>query len=262
MRDVFFEKGWCRFPDDPVLLEWTRHVLPAARSALESPENAEWIRCGGTWNVGVNALPNDAQGKVGDGPELGGDAIGFIRGSLGMPPFDLDRAQVSVCYPGYPQPMDTETPSAYQFRLKKDAAHVDGLRREGPSGHRFLREFHGFVLGIPLVSASADAAPLVVWEGSHEIMREGFKRLFDGMTPDQWGNMDITKPYQAMRRQVMESCKRVAIPASPGQSYIVHRLALHGMAPWAEQATAGPDGRMIAYFRPDFGVPSDWLFAP
>jgi len=42
----------------------------------------------------------------------------------------------------------------------------------------------------------------------------------------------------------------------------VHRLALHGIAPWAEGATAGPDGRMIAYFRPEAGGPAGWLGAP
>jgi hypothetical protein len=43
---------------------------------------------------------------------------------------------------------------------------------------------------------------------------------------------------------------------------LIHRLALHGVAPWAEGAEAGPEGRMIAYFRPEFeGLGDDWLTA-
>jgi len=40
-------------------------------------------------------------------------------------------------------------------------------------------------------------------------------------------------------------------------------MTLHGVAPWSQNASAGPDGRMIAYFRPEMsgGVPA-WLSAP
>jgi len=40
------------------------------------------------------------------------------------------------------------------------------------------------------------------------------------------------------------------LPAAPGQAYLLHRLALHGVAPWADGAEASADGRMVAYFRP------------
>jgi len=33
---------------------------------------ADWLRHGGTWFAGVNILANDAQGRVEQGPELGG----------------------------------------------------------------------------------------------------------------------------------------------------------------------------------------------
>jgi hypothetical protein len=53
------------------------------------------------------------------------------------------------------------------------------------------------------------------------------------------------------------------VPAQPGEAVLVHRLALHGVAPWQKGATAPPEGRMIAYFRPEFqGLGDDWLSAP
>lgn len=158
--------------------------------------------------------------------------------------------------------METESEAAYGFRLHRDSAHVDGLRKEGPEGRRYLREYHGFVLGIPLVEVSADASPFVIWEGSHEVIRQGFKTIFDNVPPENWGYIDVTESYTRIRREVFSNCERVVIAAKPGESYVVHRLALHGVAPWADQATAGPDGRMIAYFRPDFGSPLNWLNAP
>jgi hypothetical protein len=34
------------------------------------------------------------------------------------------------------------------------------------------------------------------------------------------------------------------------------------MAPWADGATADPDGRIIAYFRLEFADVQDWLTPP
>jgi hypothetical protein len=42
----------------------------------------------------------------------------------------------------------------------------------------------------------------------------------------------------------------------------VHRLCLHGVAPWAADATAPPEGRMIAYFRPMLRSVAAWLHDP
>ncbi len=56
------ELGWRRLPFDPDVLAWTRAALPLAQAALDPPD-AEW-RCGGTWFPGVDALANDATGRV------------------------------------------------------------------------------------------------------------------------------------------------------------------------------------------------------
>ncbi len=54
------------------------------------------------------------------------------------------------------------------------------------------------------------------------------------------------------------------LTAPPGGAILVHRHMLHGIAPWAQAATAPPEGRMIAYFRPNFrdDTRADWLTAP
>jgi hypothetical protein len=41
---------------------------------------------------------------------------------------------------------------------------------------------------------------------------------------------------------------------------VLHRLALHGIAPWGPGAEAPPEGRAVAYFRPQTeGNLDDWL---
>ena len=262
LAEHFMRLGWCRFERDSRLLDWIAAALPAARACREDPRHAEWLRYRQTWFAGVNALPNDARGEVGGSGPLAGDAVEFIARELGLSGFDWDRAQVSICYPGYPQPMEGESEALLRYRRERDAAHVDGLLREGPRRRRFLREFHGFILGIPMVECDAGASPFTVWEGSHEIMREVFRARFAGLPPEAWGEQDVTEVYQQARERVFRDCARVEIHARPGEAYLAHRLSLHGMAPWQEGAAAGIDGRMIVYFRPDTFGPFEWLNDP
>ncbi len=258
----FYQQGWCRFAYDPVLADWARHALPWARKAVTEPQHAKWLRCGGTWFAGVNALPNDATGALANGKPLGGTAINFIQQSLGLNGFAWDRGQVSVCYPNYPQPMASEPAAAFRFRRDHGAAHVDGLLPEGEKRRRYLREYHGFILGIPLVEFSADASPFVIWEGSHTIIRSALMARFAHHPPEQWCKEDITDAYHQARRAVFANCQRIEIAAVPGEAFIAHRLSLHGIATWGKSATAGKDGRMIGYFRPEIDGPLTWLTAP
>ena len=260
--DDFHARGWCRFGHDPALATWVGASLPAARATVADPANASWLRYQGTWFAGVNALPNDATGAVPGGPALSGNAVDFIRRKLEIAEIAWDKAQVSICYPGYPKPMDGETDGQHRFRRDRDAAHVDGLLGLGTPKRRFLKEPHQFILGLPMVEASPDASPFVVWEGSHEIMREAFAQAFAGHPPAAWPDIDITEIYVNARRHCFETCKRVEIHARPGEAYLVHRLALHGVAPWGASASAGPDGRMICYFRPAMSDFASWLTKP
>jgi hypothetical protein len=182
---------------------------------------------------------------------------------LGFPGIAWDRAQVSICFPGYPQPWEGESDSAFAFRRDRDAAHVDGLRRSDPGRRRKLGETHAFILGIPLTRTLPDAAPFTVYEGSHELMRRAFRDRLAGIDPADWADEDITEAYVAARRQVFETCPRVTVHALPGEAYIAHRLVLHGVASWGGSAETGL--RAIAYFRPELpteGTPGSWLSLP
>lgn len=260
-RQAFETNGWLLFEADPHLSDWVAHALPAARAAVQDPDLAHWLECEGTWFVGVDALPNDEHGRVAGSSPLAGTAVDFIRQHMGpLPP--MHRAQVSVVYPGYPQPRRGESDSAARYRLRRDAAHVDGLRATGPERRRNLLEPHAFILGLPLSSADPDAAPLVVWEGSHRIMRDTFAAAFAARPPATWPGIDVTELYAAARKRVFDTCRRIPLAARPGQALLLHRMVLHGVAPWAEGAKADPDGRMIAYFRPEMpGGHQSWLTA-
>lgn len=252
MEGDFAAKGWVKFPFDPALAEWAAHANSAAKAAEASPDPA-MLRCGGTWFVGVNAFPNDKEGCLPGGPTLTGAAIDAARAVADCP---LDNAQASVCYPGYPRQGAEEGEAAFRYRLNRDAAHVDGLHRIMPGRRRMLKERHAFILGLPLSEAPEGAAPVVVWEGSHEIMRAAFRAALGDVPPVGWSDIDVTEPYQTARREVFETCRRIEIPARPGEAYLIHRLALHGVAPWRGTEEGR---RAIAYFRPDpGGHASDW----
>lgn len=261
LRDQFLEQGYLRFPADEASLAWARHARPAAAAAAGDPAQAHWLRCGGTWFVGVDSLPNDAAGRLAGGPPLAGAAADFLTAALGMN-LPLHRGQVSICYPGYPRPSAEESAAAYAFRRNRDAAHVDGLMAEGPARRRFLREPHAYVLGITLTRQSDDASPLTVWPGSHRIMQAMFAAQFAGHPPATWRDVDVTDAYQEARRQAFRQCTRTALPSAPGEAVLVHRHLLHGVAPWGDAASAPAEGRMIAYFRPEFAAPGDWLDRP
>jgi len=158
--------------------------------------------------------------------------------------------------------MESESNAAFNYRLNRDAAHVDGLLPEGPQRQRHLREHHAFILGIPLTEADKNASPLVVWEGSHEVIRSAFKSVYADLPLESWGDVDVTDLYQKTRRQIFDCCTRVEVFAKPGECFLIHRLALHGVSKWKSHASASSDGRIICYFRPDIIGPADWLYSP
>ncbi|WP_261194055.1 hypothetical protein [Pseudoruegeria sp. SHC-113] len=255
------QRGWLRFPVDRALLRWVEAARPHALAALKGPAHAHWYRHGGTWFAGVNALENDSSGQI-DGVPLAGEALDFIAQHIGGPEA-WDKAQISGVLPGYPGKDATESAAAHQFRLLRDAAHVDGLLPIGPERRRKAAEPHCFILGLPLTEASEGASPLVVWEGSHEVIRAAFRDALAGVSPQDLAEHDLTEVYQATRRAIFERCLRRELPARPGEALLVHRLALHGIAPWAQSAEAAPAGRVIAYFRPPMpGGVLEWLAAP
>ncbi len=257
----FLARGWAAFPFDAHIAGWLRHAGPAAIGAMQTtcgpPAGYD---CGGTWFVGVDALPNDAAGTVAGSGPLRGDVIAFLRAYCGGALPALHRAQVSTIFPGYPRPREHEGEAAFRYRQRHDAAHVDGLLPAGPGRARMIREAHAFVLGLPLTDCDEKAGPMVVWEGSHRIMRQAFETALRPHPPEHWPDVDVTDAYRSARRQVFATCARIRMAARPGEAYILHRHALHGVAPWQEGASAPPEGRVIIYFRPECpGGVRDWL---
>ena len=240
-------RGWQRIGVSSEIAAWSAAALPLAVQALAA--SGEPLRCGGTWAVGLDLLPNDAAGRVG--------GVDFPWADVGLVPEPLHKAQLSAIYPGYPQPSPDETASAFGFRLNRDAAHLDGLLPVGADRQRMVKEPHAWILGLPL--NLSNAAPLVVWQGSHEVLRAALLAALAPHPPEVWGDIDLSEAYAAARRRVFETCKRVAVPVLPGQATRLHRLTLHGVAPWAADATAPPEGRIIAYFRPQLASVRDWL---
>jgi hypothetical protein len=241
------ESGWLRIGPHPAIGAWAETARQAALAMLAS--TTEPWRCGGTWFVGVGALPNGPDGSL--------DGTPFPWGALPLAPETLHRAQLSVIRPGYPQPSPEETPAAFAFRQTRDAAHLDGLLPVGPTRARMIKEPHAWILGLPLNDTLA--APLSVWEGSHHILRAALLQALTPHDPEIWGDIDIGEAYQKARRDVFANCRRIELPAKPGEATLLHRLTLHGVAPWKPSDTAPDEGRMIAYLRPQLLRAQDWL---
>lgn len=252
----FAARGWQVFDPDPPMLAWAGAALPVAARAMDDPVmRAKWLVCEDTWFVGVDALGNAPDGSVG-GVALEGHALTPLR-ARNWPLTGLHKAQVSAVWPGYPRPRDGESEAAFGYRLRRDAAHVDGLRAEGADRRRYLREPHAYILGVALSAPHSDAAPLVVWEGSHLIVAEAFSRLAAAEGRRDVCALDLTDVYTQTRARIFRECKRVELALPVGAAVLVHRLCLHGVGPWAapEHVTAP---RIMAYFRPELADPARW----
>ncbi|WP_299772220.1 hypothetical protein [uncultured Tateyamaria sp.] len=240
--------GFVVFDYDDRTVRWAAAAEKAAAKAADDPETRlHNLRHGNTWFVGVDVLPNKTDGSV-MGVPLAGPWQSHV------PDLPMHAGQVSIVYPGYPKRDADQSEANHRFRITRMAAHVDGLLPEGLDRQRFAREFHAYILGLPLNDVSA--APTVVWKGSHRIMQKALREAIVDQDPRE---VDVTDAYHAARRIVFNSCEAVQIRAKPGQSFLIHRFALHGTEPWKRPE----DGRrMIAFFRPEFPDPMDWLNQP
>jgi hypothetical protein len=246
--------GWVVLPKDDRVLHWVGAASVTAQEVLRDPaRQAQWLRHGGTWFAGVDALPNAPDGSIGGVPLAG------PWEALTGRPSAWHRGQLSVIYPGYPGRDPGETEAAHRFRLTRDAAHLDGLLAEGPDKRRFLREPHAFILGIPLGQMTEAAGPLVVWDGSHHLIKAAFRAALGGVAPDDLSHHDLTDTYQAVRREVFDRLVRRTVVAQPGETILLHRMTIHGSAPWPGEAAPGSSGRMIVWFRPVLDSVAEWL---
>lgn len=234
-------------PYAPSIHKWASVAHEHARAILEAaPQSA--FECEGTWFVGVDALPNDEAGAIGDIPfpsEIH-EVITQRYGAVG----DLHPAQLSTVYHGYPKPRQGESETAFAYRRDRDGAHVDGLLPVGPERRRFVIEPHRYILGIPLTPVSPNHSPMIFYEGSSRLMRAAFHSVLGECVDAQTvAKIDVTDIYQATRREVFASCPRKVITADVGSAYVMDPHALHGIAPWTS-SEYGP--RIVAYFRPQF----------
>lgn len=243
------DKGWQRITGTGIT-EWAAAAAPVATNAVCT--SFEQWRCGGTWFVGLDALPNGPDGSIG--------GVRFPWDDLGLAPIPLHPGQLSVVRAGYPLQDAGESDTAFRFRQSRDAAHLDGLLPIGPLKQRMVKEPHAWILGIPLNAADAGASPLVVWEGSHRIMSKALREAFADCT-GPLADHDITAAYQTARKQVFATCPRVELPGQPGEAVLLHRHLIHGVAPWADGARAAPPGRMVCYFRPLMPSVEHWVTA-
>lgn len=237
--------GWRAIGPHPAILAWADVAYPIAIKVLK--DSLEPLRCGGTWAVGLDLLPNTPDGSIGGVP--------LPWQVLGLSQEPLHLGQISAVYPGYPQPSPDESPAAFRFRQTRDAAHLDGLLPIGPTRKRMVKEPHAYILGLPLTDGPA--APLVVWEGSHRIMQAALHAAFAPHPPEIWGDIDVTEAYQTARAEVFRCCRRVEVPGRMGEAMLLHRHLIHGVSPWDNDVIG--HGRLVAYFRPLLPTVADWM---
>ena len=171
--------GYLVFPPTAESCAWASVSAGEAERLIGQPDLPR--RHGGTWFVGVDALPNKSDGSL-SGVPLCGPWAPHINGWS-----NWHQAQLSIIFPGYPKRDPSETEAAHRYRVIRHGAHVDGLLPEGPKRRRFLREPHAFVLGIALDDSLA--SPLMVWPGSHQQMSQALAHAIGDQPP---GSVDLT----------------------------------------------------------------------
>lgn len=244
------DAGFRVFAHDPRTALWAQAAGAVARNLALRPDmrGPDNLRHGQTWFVGVDTLPNDTEGSIGGLPLAG-------PWQEHVPPVPLHRAQLSIIYAGYPRQDAGESDANHRYRRDRAAAHVDGLLPVGLERRRFAREYHAYILALPLNDLAA--SPTVVWPGSHRIMQDAIRATIGNRNPAQ---VDITDAYQAARREVFDSCPPVPLAITPGQSALLHPFILHGTQAWREEVDPQGEGRMIAFFRPECaGGAAEWL---
>ena len=71
--------------------------------------------------------------------------------------------------------------------------------------------------------------------------------------------VDLTEGYKTARASVFAQIDPIEVTVVKGQSVLLHRHILHGVAPWKATDSAPDEGRMVAYFRPEYPETDMWL---
>ena len=268
----FIKNGWCFLDNGIENYRWIEATKANIRNKFRQKEYKDSdFRSGSTWFAGINFLDNEIGGDV-DGISFSSALWSQISGKFGVGIKYWDTAQVSICWKGYPRKDRSESEKAFKYRLKKYSSHVDGLIPIGSSRKRFAKEFHAFILGIPIINNRVDSAPLMVWEGSHKIFRNMFRKVYAGLSETEISNLDVTEIYQKYRRKVFSTCPVRKVFSHNNQPYILDRHLLHGIESWSVPigdpllphldklfCTNPMSGRIVVYFRPAYKNPLDWI---
>ena len=113
------DDGFRVYDPTPESCAWATAAACVAAKLLATPGVP--LRHGGTWFVGVDALPNASDGTLCGVPLKGP----WMQDIDGAPPWH--PGQLSVVYPGYPGRDPGESDAAHRYRHRRYAAHVDGL---------------------------------------------------------------------------------------------------------------------------------------
>ena len=95
--------GWAVTRPDARIARWAAAAHPCAMAGIAAQPDG-W-RCGGTWHVGLEALPNGPDGAL--------SGVAFPWDALPLVPAPLHAGQVSVIRPGYPQAWHGESATAF-----------------------------------------------------------------------------------------------------------------------------------------------------
>ena len=95
--------------------------------------------------------------------------------------------------------MVVEAPNAFKYRKNRFNAHLHGILLFGKAKWLYVREYHTFILGIPLLEDNESVALVVVWEGSHKIMQDYLSKQLIQLKDGLWKNEDITDVYHEAR---------------------------------------------------------------
>ncbi len=266
------ENGWCFLNTDNDHYDWINEAKKQIKFKFsQNLIKDKDFRSGSTWFVGTNFLDNNSQGKIGN-RQLSKKIIDNISNYFGTKIQYWDKGQVSICWPGYPKKDTLESEKSFNFRIKRFASHIDGIIPLGLQKRRFAKEYHAFILGLPIMNNFKNNASLVVWEGSHKIFRNFFRNIYDGVSSNKISDTDITELYNECRNKVFTKCNVKKIVPNFKQPYLLDRHLLHGIDQWKDPNSGSyaiknkhlvnnlSNGRIVVYFRPVFSDPYDWIY--
>ena len=121
---LFGKTGYIEFGYDEQIAKWAECAKKKSSRILADPAHLQkWLQCEGTWFVGVDVLPNNSSGDF-TNAKLPNVFKSFMA-KINLKPYH--KAQLSVIFPGYPKPRIGDSEAAFEYRRKRDAAHVDGF---------------------------------------------------------------------------------------------------------------------------------------